>query len=444
MSKNINGGMNRRRFLKNSAIGLGAAGIGTGTGIKIFGENSQQPQSSQAQLKIKEYRTLGRTGFKVSDISSGYVDNPAVLERMLNAGINYIDSAESYGNESMIGTVVKKRDRESVFITTKLEIKKDLSKEGFLSRARKCLERLQTDYVDCIMMHCPEKVETLKTEGFHAAMQQLKNEGKLRFVGVANHGTNWYRDPAEPMEKVLTAAAMDGRFDVMLLAYNFIQDDNGAKVLRVCREKNIGTTLMKVNPIGNIPILTERIEKLKKEGKEVPGYYPDMIARLEAKQERARAFIQKYKLDDYNRMRDAAIRFCLSNPDVHTVCRAFRNFDHLEAYIPLSGTRLDDMEKEKLSAYKRGCGALYCRHACGICEPACPHHVPINTIMRYNHYFEAQGKEKYAMKSYAGIKGAKADLCTNCSGFCEPACPYDVPIHGLLNLAHRTLTLNLA
>jgi predicted aldo/keto reductase-like oxidoreductase len=442
MSKSNNGGMNRRRFLKNSAIGVGAVGIGIGTGGKVLGENPKAPPPSP--LKIKEYRTLGRTGFKVSDISSGFVDNPAVLEQMLDAGVNYIDTAESYGNEAMVGSVVKKRDRKSVFISTKLEVEKDLSKEGFLSRARKCLERLQTDYVDCIMMHSPEKVETLKTGGFHAAMQQLKNEGKLRFVGVSHHGSNWFRDPAQPMKKVLTAAAMDGRFDVMLLAYNFIQDDNGAKVLEVCREKNIGTTLMKANPIGNIPKIKDRIEKLKKEGKEVPDYYPPMITRLEAKRKRAEVFIKKYQLDDYNRMRDAAIRFCLSNPDVHTICCAFRNFDHLEDFIPLSGTRLQDMEKKKLSAYKEGCGAFYCRHACGICEPACPHQVPVNTIMRYNHYFDAQGKEKYAMKSYAKISGPKADLCAACQGFCESACPYGVPIHGLLTLAHRTLSLNLA
>jgi predicted aldo/keto reductase-like oxidoreductase len=441
MTKRNNGGMNRRRFLKNSAIGVGAVGIAIGTGGKVSGEENPKTPSS-SPLKIKEY--LGRTGFKVSDIGSGFVDNPAVLEQLLDAGVNYIDTAESYGNESMLGSVIKKRDRKSVFISTKLEVKKDLSKEGFLSRAYKCLERLQTDYVDCIMMHAPEKVETLKTEGFHAAVQQLKKEGKLHFVGVTHHGSNWYLDSTQSMETVLTTAAADGRFDVMLLAYNFIQDDNGARVLEICREKNIGTTLMKVNPIGNIPLINERMEQLKKEGKEVPDIFPGMIARMEAKRKRAEAFIKKYRLDDYNRMRDAAIRFCLSNPNVHTICCAFKNFDHLQDFISLSGTRLQDMEEKQLAAYKEGCGVFYCRHACGLCEPACPNQVPINTIMRYNHYFDAQGKEKYAMKNYAKLPGAKADLCAHCQGFCESACPYGVPIHGLLTMAHRTLSLNIA
>jgi len=432
-------GLNRRKFIRNSTLGVGAVGLSMGAGFQVSGQTPESPD-----LKIKEYRTLGRTGFKVSDIGSGFVDNPAIIARMIEAGVNYIDSAESYKNEGAIGKAIKNFNRKSLFITTKLTLEKDLSKEAFLSRARKCLERLDTDYIDCLMMHMPGKAEYLKTEGFHAAMQQLKREGKLRFVGVSHHGSNWFSDAPESMEKVLTAAALDGRFDVMLLAYNFIQQDNGAKVLQVCKEKNIGTTLMKANPIGNVPVIEERIKKIKSEGKEIPKHYKNILVRLEAKQKRAAAFIQKYKLDDYSRMREAAIRFCLSNPNVHSICCNFKNFELLDTFLALSGTRLDGMDKEKLAAYKEGCGALYCRHACGLCESSCPHSVPVNAIMRYNHYFDAQGKEKYAMKNYAAIKGNKADMCANCRGYCESACPYGVPIHGLLTLAHQTLTLSPA
>jgi predicted aldo/keto reductase-like oxidoreductase len=94
-----------------------------------------------------------------------------------------------------------------------------------------------------------------------------------------------------------------------------------------------------------------------------------------------------------------------------------------------------------LAAYKEHCGRLYCRHACGLCEPSCPSHVPVNTIMRYNHYFEAQGSEKFAMEKYARLNAPKADRCRDCTGFCQTACPYGVPIQGLLNIAHARLTL---
>lgn len=440
-----NQGMKRREFLRNSAFGVGAI-VGTG----VMGNSSQlnsvevSTPAAGASLKIKEFRTLGRTGFNVSDISTGYVKDPAVLRNLLEAGVNYIDSAESYGNEEVVGSVVKEWDRKKVFITTKmvLEPEKGFTKESFLKRARECLKRLQTDYIDCMMLHSAEKVQDLKTEGFHQAMTQLKQEGRLRFVGVSNHGTNWAQNPEETMEKVLTAAALDGRFDVMLLAYNFIQEDNGANVLKICKEKNIGTTLMKVNPIGNIPRIKDRLAKLTgKDEEKDREIMKGWIAKLEAKAVKADAFIKKYRLDDAKRMRDASIRFVLSNPDVHTVCCGFRNFDDIEAYLALSGTKLSDMDQENLNAYKQGCASLYCRHACGICESACPYHVPVNTILRFNHYFEAQGKEKFAMKNYALLSRPKADLCANCNGQCESACPYGVPAQGLLNLAHKTLTL---
>ncbi|MCK7509980.1 MAG: hypothetical protein MZV70_42065 [Desulfobacterales bacterium] len=51
----------------------------------------------------------------------------------------------------------------------------------------------------------------------------------MRFVGVSNHGTNHEKDSVETMEKVLLAASANGRFDVMLLAYNFIQEEKQAK-----------------------------------------------------------------------------------------------------------------------------------------------------------------------------------------------------------------------
>jgi len=67
--------------------------------------------------------------------------------------------------------------------------------------------------------------------------------------------------------------------------------------------------------------------------------------------------------------------------------------------------------------------------------------VPVNTIMRYHHYFEAPGGERFAMEKYAGLEGGGADLCVTCAGWCENACPYGVPIQGLLNMAHARLSL---
>lgn len=446
MGSKIN--MNRRDFLKFSAVGA------LGAGIPSQGQSLQSEEKAEAKLlKIKEYRTLGRTGFKVSDISSGMPLNTSVLNALLDAGVNYIDTAEGYArgqSERIIGEVIKNRGRESLFISTKVALrsypgipipKEGSTKEGLLKRVHKCLERLQTDYIDCLMITLAENEEYLKSPDFHAAAKQLKDEGKLRFVGVSHHGSEWYVKPEETMEKILLAAADDGRFDVLLLAYNFLRRNKGEKILDVCNQKNIGTALMKTSPIGDYNKLKAQVGRLEREVAQGIEYQRKMLNTLKTKADLAEEFVKKYKLENAAEIKSAAIRFCLSNPNVNTACISFQNFDDVKNIIPISGGRLAQKEKAILAAYSHGLGSLYCRHACGLCESECPHKVPVNTIMRYNHYFAAQGREKFAMGKYAELPTAKADLCSTCEGFCEAACPYGVPIHGLLMLAHQTLTI---
>jgi predicted aldo/keto reductase-like oxidoreductase len=290
------------------------------------------------------------------------------------------------------------------------------------------------------MIHsCPDAA-TLKTEGFHAAMTELKAQGRLRFIGVSNHGVSRRTQPEGSMEKVLLAAAEDGRFDVFLLAYNFLNENNGAEVLHVCKDKNIGATLMKVNPVLLYQRLKENAENLEKEGKDIDESLLAAIERLKGRSDEIQPFVKKYNLENPSEIRKAAVQWALNNPDVSTICCRFDNFTHLEEYVPLSGTRLIARDAQRLEAYKRGLSFTYCRHACGECESVCPEHVPVNTIMRYNHYFAAQGREKEAMSKYASLAAPKADRCQQCSGHCEASCPYGVPIQGLLALAHNRLT----
>jgi len=436
--------MRRREFLKVST--LGAVGAGIPVHKAIGSSTGGHTRTGADELKIKEYRTLGRTGFKVSDISAGeHQGNEDILSYLLDAGVNYIDTGESYGSgrdERVIGQVLKKHDRKSVFITTKLYLTKDRTKNSIIERTRKCLERLQTDYIDCMMIHSAQSVATIKEKGFHDAMSELETQERVRFVGISNHGTHWgILQPEESMEKILLAAAEDGRFDVMLLVYNYLAKENGEKVLEVCAEKNIGATLMKTNPVADYLFFKSEVEQLEKEGKDIPRYLKRVLLRYEQLVEEAQGFIKVHNLKDTHEIRDASIRYVLNNPHVHTVCTTCNNFEEAEAFLKLSGGRFTPQDKKTLTAYAQGCGIFYCRHACGLCESSCPHHVPVNSIMRYNHYFVAQHREKHAMQKYSGLPTAKADLCLNCEGQCEAACPFNVPIHALLINAHKRLTL---
>jgi len=68
--------------------------------------------------------------------------------------------------------------------------------------------------------------------------------------------------------------------------------------------------------------------------------------------------------------------------------------------------------------------------------------VPVNTVMRYNHYFDSQGLEKHAMEKYAALPTANAGKCADCAGHCQSACPYGVQIHAMMNLAHNNLVIS--
>jgi len=433
--------ISRRTFLGTSITA--AAGVGLSGSGNLFG--GSEPSGSESGM-IREYRTLGRTGFKCSDISFGSsgVTDPAFMRAVLDSGINYIDSSESYVRgqvERTIGQAMKDRDRKSVFVTTKLPLGKDRSKQAYKERALKCLERLQMEYVDCLMIHGASTVEALKTEGFHAAITELKAEGKVRFCGLSNHGAQW-GDVSETMEKVHLAAAEDGRFDVALLVYNFVQREAGERIISAYKEKNVGTTIMKSNPVLNYHERQVEADQMLKEGRELTPGLKDLLDRLKSRADQAEGFIKEHGLNSFDEIRSAAIRFVINNQDVNCVCPTILSYEDLNFYVELSGMRLSLADRRMLSDYASLFGEFYCRHACGECESECPRGVPVNTIMRYNHYFSAQRREKYAMDKYASLPGRKAGLCATCSGLCAQACMHKIPIQGLLMVAHRNLTLS--
>jgi len=132
------------------------------TPFLVRGKNKEDEQDAEGPL-IKSYKILGRTGFQVSDIGIGQPPSEAVLKAALESGLNYIDTAEQYGNgnnEKLIGRVIKDFDRKKIFISTKIyeESGAYKSRQDVVERIRKAVERLQTDYVDCVILHGAEKV----------------------------------------------------------------------------------------------------------------------------------------------------------------------------------------------------------------------------------------------------------------------------------------------
>jgi len=217
-----------------------------------------------------------------------------------------------------------------------------------------------------------------------------------------------------------------------------MEPDMGERIIKACKEKDIGTMVMKSNPV----MVYENYDHMVNRGIELGRTEKKEYDKLKSQMEDARHFFNRYNMSDIEKIKDGAIQFILTNKDVGTICCRFQNFSDVSKYARLSGTTLKNRTAQILDDFKDRMGFLNCRIGCNICEKACPHNIPVNTIMRYQYYFHAQKREKYAMQKYQELPGGKPDVCYDCEGYCEKACPYGVATIGILAMAHHNLSFD--
>jgi aryl-alcohol dehydrogenase-like predicted oxidoreductase len=415
------------------------------------------PVQPSQEGRIQNYRTLGRTGFRVSDISLGasFLRDANLVRYAFDKGINYIDTAETYANgtaERAIRDALPHVSREEIFIATKAGIRASDDKDSVLRRARRSLERLNTEYIDAYMMSSVDTVEWLNAPGYHAAMDQLKSEGRVRFSGVTYHGPE--ATDQTGMANILCAAAEDGRFDVLLLVYNFLNDSEGGRILAAAKANNVGTTAMKTapgkleaepfDPDNLTAIFQQYLGAMLRAGVSREAALRELRAYSDAQNqfvERTQRFAERYGIQNDEALQLVSIQWVLQNPDMHTACISAWSFDFIDKIVALSGTELTAPADELLQESRSTLTTQYCRHGCAECLDSCPYNVPVSNIMRYVYYFEAQGQERYAMSRYAALDGPGAAPCKDCTGLCAGACRYGLAIQPKMLQAHNLLTL---
>ncbi len=172
---------------------------------------------------INNRRMLGKTGFAVSLFSLGGESTlekadrtdeaEVIINRALDLGVNYIDTAPAYGgggSESNIGRVMEYR-RGEVFLATKTA---DRSYEGTMRQIEDSLKRLRTDHLDLYQLHNirtdDDLNRALAEEGAVSALEELKSQGVIRYVGITGH-----KDPAVLLRGINTYP-----FDCLLMSFN--------------------------------------------------------------------------------------------------------------------------------------------------------------------------------------------------------------------------------
>jgi predicted aldo/keto reductase-like oxidoreductase len=284
-------------------------------------------------------------------------------------------------------------------------------------------------------------------------MDQLKAEGKVKFTGVTYHGPE--ATDQTGMADVLCAAVEDGRFDVLLLVYNFLNHSEGDRIIATAKANNVGTTAMKTapgkltaepfDPDNLIPIHQQYLDAILRAGTNRDAALAEIKRYSDAQNqfvERTQIFAERYGIENEEALQMASIQWVLQNPDMHTSCISVWSFDFIDKVVALSGTRLTAPADGLLQESRSALGTRYCRHGCVACMDSCPYDVPVSNIMRYAYYFEMQGQERHAMSEYAALTGSGAAPCRDCAGLCAGACRYGLNIQPNMLQAHNLLTLD--
>jgi len=354
--------LSRRRFLKKSSTGLlavtGVYGVGVlaGRGSLLAAEKSSP---------TIEYRTLGRTGMQYTTLGFGSMrtSDPAVIRKAIDMGINNIDTARVYmdgQNEAIVGKAIK-GVRDKIFITTKIKIQ---DKKGMLQDAEASLKALGTEYVDILLLHSMKAPDHIENEEARSAMEQLKKEGKVRYVGFSTHRN---------MAQIIRASLKDKFFDVILVAYNFKSDDDLKGAIAEAAKANIGIIAMKT---------------------QAGGYEDKKMGDLSPHQ--------------------AALKWVLSDHNVTCAIPSMVTFDQLTENFQVMGSKFGWLDRKTLHKYSQVIDHEYCR-LCSACDGKCPHGVAISDVNRCIMYVDAYKDYDLARRNYRELAHSEsATKCLDC------------------------------
>ena len=311
-----------------------------------------------------KYRTLGRTGLQVSEVGFGgagigHVWGPTTDEeciravrRALDLGVNFFDTSPMYGggkSEENLGKGLAGRRHEAI-IASKVRLPTEDDRAGLASMAAavrtsvdQSLKRLGTDYIDVLQIHHqvgaerghymaavgpPPRYALLLNEedclALGTEMGQAVEEGKVRFIGITAWDGN---GPA--VRKILES----GTFDTAQILYNLLNrtavspapdgfdDIDQGQSLPIAATNNIGVIGIRSHAAG---ALADQLDRQTSPDSEVARDHS-----------RARG-LSSLLLGHYATISQAAMRFCLDNPDIATVVPGFKTAAEVEEAVACS------------------------------------------------------------------------------------------------------------
>ncbi|MCL2877985.1 MAG: aldo/keto reductase [Acidobacteria bacterium] len=378
----------RRQFLQAGLALPAAAGLSSQGGLNAVFQGSPKV----------EYRTLGKTGLKVSSIGYGIGFNPIpeVVAKAIDLGVNYFDTARAYGDSEKIFAEVIKGKRDKIHIATKSS---SHTKEAILKDMDTSLATLGTDYVDIWHLHgldtWKEAPDNIPDEVLEA-MQQCKKSGKARFLGFSCH------DPNKMVDFILKTKV----FEVIQPTYSFaiggVYRDAAIKRLS---EAGIGISAMKV---------VVALSGLNLKSVDNPPARPNGEGPL------------------------AGIKWVLRNPAIGTTVPFMQKISELEMNVRAMSEPYTPDDEKLLYVLNEQIRPDYCR-MCYSCSGVCPKGLPVADVLRFLAYNDFAGNYYQAKSSFRDLAKEIRDVrCSDCSS-CAIQCPNGVHVQARLSRAQELL-----
>jgi aryl-alcohol dehydrogenase-like predicted oxidoreductase len=371
----------RREFLQSGLI-LPAAGL-------IASRSLGAPLSSPSGL---HYRTLGKTGLKVTSVgcAAGSEPNPEILARALELGINYYDTARIYGagkSEQVLGKAIQGK-RNKIVLASKTYSN---TKARILEDIETTLKTLGTDHLDIYHQHSRHEPKEI-TDEMIETMELVKKQGKTRYIGVSTH------DPNAMVDFILKV----GKFDVVQTTYSYAigAPFRDAAIARL-HDAGIGVVAMKV-----------------------------VIATATPKGDKGNHLSNEGGL--------AAIKWVLRNPNISTTVPWSETMEELEINFRAMAEEFTPADEKILFARNEQIRELYCR-MCFQCKGKCPKGVPVADELRFLAYNDFKGNYPEAHESFRNLpEEIRSIRCRDCSS-CAVQCPNGVKVHERLIRAQDLL-----
>ena len=305
------------------------------------------------------YRILGKTELKVSEIGlgtwgisgNGYgpTDDQTSLKtihKALDQGVNFIDTADSYGNghsEELIGQVLSERRDKETIVATKVGwdfyssggIRGNLEPKYIKSALEKSLKRIKRDWIDIYQIHIsnPEKIHSFNA---YETLLQLKKEGKIRFYGVS------VKNIQDGFDAVTSGV------DTVQITYNIIAQDLEKEFIPFASSKGIGVIVKEPLASGLLSGKYNRKSKFHKKDHR-NGWSKQFLHENLAKIDDLKFLVMKDRT-----LCQSAINFVLTNKEVSTTIPGAKNPKQVEENIRSINTSLSDTEKKQIkNLYKK-------------------------------------------------------------------------------------------